>query len=237
MNSLFPEKSPQNSGALTNTFSFSLLIGLAAMGLVLGFGLLATHTAVFPVIGSWLGLGSKSAWYLTRSAGVVAYLLLAASTIWGLLLSTKMLKEIVPAALALAMHNILSWLALTFTGAHMLSLLFDNYYSYTPVDLVIPFIGPFKPGWVGLGVLGFYVMLVTTLSFYVRKQLGQKTWRKLHYLTFAAYAFVTIHGFMAGTDSSNPGMRMIYLGSTLIVLFLTNYRLLFARKGGKLAQS
>ncbi len=236
MNSLSPEKRTQTNDSLISTFLFSLLIGAVGGGLALGFGWVATETAVLPAIGSWLGLGSKATWYLTRSAGVVAYLLLAASTIWGLLLSTKLLKEIIPAALAMAMHNILSWLALTFTGAHMISLLFDDYFSYTPADLIIPFIGPFHPGWVGLGVLGFYVMLITTLSFYVRKQIGQKTWRKLHYLTFASYALVTIHGFMAGTDSSNPGMHLIYVGSTLIVLFLTNFRILFTHRAGRLAQ-
>jgi DMSO/TMAO reductase YedYZ heme-binding membrane subunit len=218
-------------------FLFSLILGLAAGGLLLGAGSVAAETAVFPQLGDWLGLGSKTAWYLTRSAGVVAYILLAASTIWGILLSSKIIKEAVPAALALATHNILSWLAIAFTGGHVISLLFDTYFSYTVADLLIPFIGPFRPGWVGMGVIAMYVMLLTTFSFYVRKQIGQKWWRRLHFLTFAAYALVTVHGFMAGTDSGNPGMRLMYVGSTLIVLFLTNYRLLFSARGRARASS
>jgi DMSO/TMAO reductase YedYZ heme-binding membrane subunit len=69
-------------------------------------------------------------------------------------------------------------------------------------------------------------MVLTSVSFYLRKQIGQKMWRQLHYLTFGAYLLGTFHGAMAGTDSGNPGMQFIYWGSGLTVLFLTLYRLL-----------
>ena len=69
-------------------------------------------------------------------------------------------------------------------------------------------------------------MLVTSISFSFRKQIGQKRWRQLHYLTFVAFLFATLHGAMAGTDSGNPGMTAMYWGSGILVLFLTNYRLL-----------
>jgi DMSO/TMAO reductase YedYZ heme-binding membrane subunit len=175
------------------------------------------------------GLPEKSAWYFTRSTGTVAYLLLAGSTVWGLLLSTKIIKETVPAALSLAMHNILSWLAVTFTGLHGLALLFDSYYAYGAKDLLIPFIGPYRPGAVGLGIFGFYLMVLTSVSFYWLKRLGQTWWRRLHYLTFAAFGLATVHGLMAGTDSGDPGMRGLYLGSVLLVFFLTVFRILAGR--------
>ena len=141
----------------------------------------------------------------------------------------------VPAALALAMHNILSWLAVLLTGLHALALLWDSFYTYTLADLTVPFVGPYRPGWVGLGIIGFYLMFLTSLSFNFRKQIGQKRWRQLHYATFAVYILATVHGAMAGTDSGNPGMQMLYWGSGLIVLFLTNYRMLVGR--GKTARA
>ncbi|MCA9934880.1 MAG: ferric reductase-like transmembrane domain-containing protein [Anaerolineales bacterium] len=206
---------------------FGLIVALIG-GSVLLVSLRFAMTAV-PVgsqISSILNVTSKTPWYFSRAAGTVAYLLLAGSTVWGLLLSSKIIKEAVPAALALAMHNILSWLAITLTGLHALALLFDTYYTYTLADLTIPFIGPYQPGWVGLGIIGLYAMLVTSISFSFRKQIGQKRWRQLHYLTFVAFLFATLHGAMAGTDSGNPGMTAMYWGSGILVLFLTNYRLL-----------
>ena len=189
-----------------------------------------TGTSIGTQLASLVNIDVKTPWYFSRSAGTVAYLLLAGSTIWGLLLSSKIIKETVPAALALAMHNILSWLAIVLTGFHALALLFDNYYTYTLADLTFPFIGPYKPGWVGLGIIGLYLMFTTSISFSFRKQIGQKRWRSLHYLTYVAFLFATIHGAMAGTDSVNPGLKAIYWGSGILVLFLTNYRILTGKK-------
>ena len=168
----------------------------------------------------------KASWYINRASGMVGYLLLALSTIWGLLLSTKLIKKVVPPMLSLAMHNYLSWTAVGFTVLHMIVLLFDSYYEYTVGDLLIPFTGPYSPTWVGMGTIGFYIMLATSASWYFRKQIGQNNWRRLHYLTFGAYGLSTIHGVMAGTDTSQ--LMPMYIGSVLIVVFLTAYRMITA---------
>jgi DMSO/TMAO reductase YedYZ heme-binding membrane subunit len=208
-------------------FLLSLLLGIIGGGIVMVTGwFLLTRTPLAAHLSTLLGITDKTPWYFSRSAGTVAYLLLVGSTVWGLLLSTKIIKEMVPAALVLAMHNILSWLAVAFTGVHALALMFDNYFTYTLPDLTVPFIGPYQPGWVGLGIIGFYLMLLTSISFQFRKQIGQKQWRRIHYLTYVVFILATIHGLMAGTDSGKPGMQVLYLGSGLLVFFLTSYRLL-----------
>jgi predicted ferric reductase len=211
------------------TLIFSLVVGVTGGLVVLGTGWLLVNTSAGATVVNALALTEKTPWYFTRSAGTVAYLLLAGSTIWGLMLSTKIIKEAVPAALALAMHNILSWLAVVLTGLHALALLWDSYYTYTLADLTIPFVGPYRPGWVGLGIIGFYLMFLTSLSFNFRKQIGQKRWRQLHYATFGVYILATLHGVVAGTDSGNLGMQVLYWGSGLSVLFLTNFRLLVGK--------
>lgn len=182
----------------------------------------------FPLILPQLSLGwlatSQAAWYLTRASGIVAYMLMAASTIWGLLLSTKLIKQVVPPALSLAMHNYLSWGAIGLSAFHAFVLLFDKYYSFSLIHLLVPFTGPYSPIWVGIGIIGFYIMLTTAGSFYFRKQIGQKRWRKLHYLTFAAFILTTLHSWTAGTD--HVQLAAMYLASGISVLFLTVYRVL-----------
>lgn len=190
-------------------------------------GLLISWWAI-PLVLPQLSLGwlatSQAAWYLTRASGIVSYLLMAASTIWGLLLSTKLLKQKVPPAVSLAMHNYLSWGAIGLSAFHAFLLLFDKYYTFSFIHLLIPFIGPYNPIWVGIGIIGFYIMLLTAGSFYFRKQIGQKRWRKLHYLTFAAFFLITWHGWTAGTD--HVQLAAMYLVSSFSVLFLTIYRIL-----------
>lgn len=173
----------------------------------------------------------KLPWYLSRVSGVVAYLLMSASTLWGLLLSTQLIKKSIPASVSFALHNSLSWAAIGLSLFHAVILLFDNYYTYTIADLLIPFQGPYKPLWVGVGTIGFYLILITSLSFYIRQWIGQKTWRWLHYLTFLAYIMTTIHAWMAGSDSGS--LSTIYFVSAVVVLFLTFYRVLSAITGKK----
>lgn len=209
-------------------FLASVLVGLAS-----GLGIFAAagpFLANMPFSDGLAVYGDKTAWYLTRSTGTVAYLLLSGATLWGLVLSSKIVQEVVPAALALALHNVLAWLAVALAGFHAFVLLFDSYYVYRLSDLLLPFMGPYRPLWVGLGIIGFYLALLTSASFSWRKWLGPKRWRALHSLTFVAYALVTVHGLTAGTDSPNPGMKVVYIGSSLLVLFLTTYRLLTASK-------
>ncbi|MCP4359444.1 MAG: hypothetical protein GY796_15645 [Chloroflexi bacterium] len=191
------------------------------MGLAIGWWaipLLLSHLSL-----GWLA-GSQAVWYLTRASGTVGYLLMAASIIWGLLLSTKLIKQAIPASISLAMHNYLSWSSIALTAFHAFLLLFDKYYTFNLFHLLVPFIGPYNPVGVGLGIIAFYIMLLTAGSFYFRKQIGQKRWRKLHYLTFAAFILATLHGWTAGTDSVQ--LATMYVASGLSVLFLTLYRIL-----------
>ena len=81
------------------TVVLSLILGVMGGLVILASGWLLTTTPVGAALAQTLAITEKTPWYFTRSAGTVAYLLLASSTIWGLLLSTKLLKDHIPAAL------------------------------------------------------------------------------------------------------------------------------------------
>ncbi len=170
--------------------------------------------------------GQTSAfWYMARSGGIVTYLLLWLSTVWGLTLSTKITDGLVPATIAYGLHEFLSIGAVLFGLIHSIVLLGDRYINFNLVQLAIPFLAPYEPFWTGLGTISLYLTAALTISFYVRKQIGQKVWRIMHYLAFATYGLALVHGLMAGSDSSLTALKLMYLGSGATVLFLTYYRL------------
>lgn len=169
-------------------------------------------------------INNETIWYLVRASGTVAYFFLAASTIWGLFISSKFLKNRVPGQLSLAMHNYLSWVAIGLTGLHAVLLLFTGFLDYTVVNLLVPFTGPFSPVWVGLGIIGMYLMLLTTITFYMRSRIGYRSFHAIHYLTYAAFVLALLHSWFAGTDTT--ALEIVYLSSALLVFFLTVYRLL-----------
>ena len=170
--------------------------------------------------------GETSAyWYMSRGAGLISYLLLWGAAVWGLLVSTKVAKDWIPAAFSVGLHEFLSLAALAFAGLHALALLGDRYIGFSLVDIIYPFAASYRPGWVGLGQLGFYLSAALTLSFYVRKRIGPKTWRSLHYFTFLAYTLVVVHSLTSGTDTRSLPVQAMYLGTGAILVFLIYYRL------------
>lgn len=171
--------------------------------------------------------GETSAyWYMSRVSALLGYLFLWGSMFWGLLLSTKIIKSSLSPVLTFGMHQFLSLLGLGFAFFHAVILLGDRYIAFNLSDILIPFNASYEPIWAGIGTISLYLYAVITLSFYLRKHIGQKMWRTLHYLTFITYLMVVAHGLLVGTDSSLNVMRLMYLASAAGILFLSYYRIL-----------
>ncbi len=165
-------------------------------------------------------------WYVTRAAGLMGYFLIWLSTIWGLVVSSKILDKVVERAFTYDFHEFLSWLGLAFIGVHVSVLMVDKYLPYSIWQVLIPFLSPYRPLWVGLGVIAFYLSLLVTITFYLKSRIGASAFRKMHYLSFIAYFGSTLHGIYAGTDSVLPMANLLYKGTLLITLFLTVYWLI-----------
>jgi DMSO/TMAO reductase YedYZ heme-binding membrane subunit len=174
-------------------------------------------------------------WYTTRISALLSYLALSASTIYGLLLSTKLLDRVAHRPVSFTLHQDLAGIGIALALVHAAVLMIDRSVPYTPFEVVIPFAGPYRPLWVGIGQLTMGLALVVMLSFYVRKRLGTRAWRSIHYLSFAAFVGATVHGLMAGSDTSAGWVYAGYLTLTVVVVFLATYRIVLAvgaRKGG-----
>ncbi len=167
---------------------------------------------------------TKLAWHLVRSSGIVAYVLLLGSTLWGLFISAQVVKDWSPGVVSMTLHSTISWLALIIGLIHALLLLFD-YFAYTVGDLFVPFTGPYRPEAVGLGTLAFWLIVIVTLSFPLKKRLGHKLWKRLHYVSYAAFVMVSAHSLFAGTEGTNLGLRLLIGVGILLVALLLGIRI------------
>jgi len=97
---------------------------------------------------------------------------------------------------------------------------------------LIPFLSPYRPFWVGVGIIAFYLSLLVTVTYYLRAKIGMATFRKIHYLSLVSYVGATLHGLYAGTDSVLPIANLLYKGTFLVTFFLIIYWvvLLYLRK-------
>jgi hypothetical protein len=85
---------------------------------------------------------------------------------------------------------------------------------------------------VGLGQLAFYAWIIVVLSFYVRKSIGPRVWRAIHYVNFATYLMGLSHGIFSGTDSGAVWAGWYYWLSALSLLGLGLYRVYDAKLKG-----
>ena len=174
---------------------------------------------------SLTGTDPKVFWYLSRATAFVSLTLLWLSMALGLGMTNKMARLWPGAPAAFAIHEYVSLLGLALALFHALILLGDRYVNFSVVQIFMPFSTlEYRPTWTGIGQLAFYLWLIVALSFYVRSVIGQKTWRAIHYLSFALYLMGLAHGLFAGTDSKAIWAHWYYWISTGSLLFLFVYR-------------
>lgn len=169
------------------------------------------------------GEAPKAYWYLSRATAFASLSLLWLSMALGMGITNKMARTWPGAAAAFAMHEYVSLLGLAFAVFHAVVLLGDHYINFTPLQLLVPFSTvDYRPLWVGIGQIGFYVWLIVALTFYIRSLIGQKTWRVVHYLSFAMYIMGLYHGLFSGTDVNAPWAQYYYWisGGSLLFLFV-----------------
>lgn len=168
-------------------------------------------------------------WIVIRGSGLVAYGLLASSTIWGLMVSTKVFGRAVNAKRLTWFHESLGLGALIATAVHMVALTMDRYVAFGWIDVLVPGIATWNSVAVALGVTAFYGLAVVAPSFYIKDIIGQKAWRAIHFLAFGTFMSALIHGVLAGTDKNNPLVTGMYIGTGVIVVGLLAVRIMQQR--------
>jgi sulfoxide reductase heme-binding subunit YedZ len=199
-----------------------------AVGIVLGS---TGPSAIHGLAEAWSSNRAILPWVFERLFAFLAYGAMTGSVVYGLLLSTKILDTIAHRPISFALHQDLASIGLGFAAIHGTLLALDSSIPFTLAQIAVPGLAPYAPLAVALGQVTLYLMAVVVGSFYLRRRIGQRTWRALHYLTFLAFVGATIHGIAAGTDSATPGAWWLYVGSTTAVVFLLTYRIALSIAG------
>lgn len=176
-------------------------------------------------------------WILARAGGLTAYLLLTSSVVAGLVLKSRPFGARVKPASVTDVHRFLASLALLALAVHGGGLLLDRTVPTDLLGLVVPGRVPYRPVWTAVGVVAAEAMVAVYASFSVRKHIGVRTWRRLHWLTYGLFAAATVHGLLAGSDSSARWAQSTYVCSVGIVAFATAWRALVPAQRGRPTRS
>jgi sulfoxide reductase heme-binding subunit YedZ len=175
---------------------------------------------------SYTDPGQHLFWIASRAFGVVALVFVAVSVGMGLAMAMRSAKG--PGAMARlkTLHEATALTALLAIVAHGLVLLGDTYLRPGLAGIAIPFAMAHAQLWTGLGVIAGWLAALLGLTFYVRRWIGPKLWRRMHRWTLAVYALAVVHTFGAGTDSGSVWLLIIVAATVAPLTVMAAMRLL-----------
>ena len=165
-------------------------------------------------------------WFASRAVGIVAIALLAVSVALGLAMSGRLGRRPGLPAKLKRFHEASTLVTLGLVVAHAGLLLADGYLRPGLAGITLPFQLSYRPFFTGIGIIGGWLALILGLSFYVRRWIGVKTWRRLHRFTLLVYVLALGHVVGAGTDGRTTWMLVLLTILTAPIVFAFTYRML-----------
>ncbi len=153
--------------------------------------------------------GPSAYWYLARGTGVVALLLLSAAVVLGVLDVQRFTARRWPRFVVDRLHRDVSLLVLAVLAVHIVTSVLDSFAPITLLDAFVPLTSAYRPLWLGLGALAFDVLLAVAITSMVRRRLGYRAWRAIHWLAYASWPVAVLHGLGTGSDVKQVWMLAI----------------------------
>ena len=170
-------------------------------------------------------------WYFGRGSGLVALVLFTIVVALGIgARSGRPIPgagsgTLLPRFAVNLLHRNAALLAAVFLGGHVVSLYFDPYAQLRFVDLVLPFAGQHRPFWLGLGTLALDMALAIVVTSLLRRRIGARAWRVVHWLAYLCWPIALLHGLQTGTDGGTWWLRAIACLCAAVVLAAVAWRL------------
>jgi DMSO/TMAO reductase YedYZ heme-binding membrane subunit len=162
--------------------------------------------------------GPSVDWYLTRSTGAVALLLLSVAVALGIADVRRWSTPAWPRFVVDALHRNVSLLALVFLALHILTAVLDSFASISPVAAFVPFVGSYRPFWLGLGAVAFDLLLAVALTSLLRRRVGPTVWRATHWLVYACWPVALLHTLGTGSDVQSAWLLALSVACLALVL-------------------
>lgn len=169
-------------------------------------------------------------WFLSRASGIVSWGLLSASIVWGVLLSTRLMRPVDRPAWLLDLHKWFAALSIIGVGVHLGSLVADSYVDFGWRELFVPMASQWQPGPVAWGVISAYLLIAVQLSSLAMKKIPRRWWRAIHLTSYAMFALASVHSFTAGTDATNQYFLIFGVMIITLVAMMTVIRVIYAAR-------
>jgi len=153
--------------------------------------------------------GPSTLWYVTRGTGAVTLVVLTASVVLGIAQTRDWRLGGASLFAVGALHRTLSLFAVALLGVHIVTTLLDPFPRIAVLAAVVPFASPYRKFWLGLGAIAADLLLALVVTSLVRRRLGYKAWRGIHWFAYACWPVALLHGLGTGSDGRTSWMLLL----------------------------
>jgi sulfoxide reductase heme-binding subunit YedZ len=168
---------------------------------------------------------SQLTWFLTRASGVVALALLTLSMVLGIGASTRLSSARWPRFVTQGLHRNISLYVLVLLALHVIVAVLDDYVTITVQESLVPFIGTYRPVWMGLGTLASDLVIAMIVTSLLRQRIGYETWRAVHWTSYMCWPLAVVHGLGTGSDVRKLWSVGFTLACVALVLLALAWRI------------
>ena len=174
-------------------------------------------------------MSSEALWALGRGNGVVALAFMTLSVVLGIGVRSGRPLFTLPRFGIADVHRFVALAATLLVALHMGLLFLDPYAKLRLIDFVVPFLGAYRPLWQGLGTVAFDVLLVVIITSLLRRRLGLRIFRAVHWTTYLLWPIAMAHSLGNGTDTGRAwflgfaGVCALMVAVTLVWRLRANF--------------
>lgn len=215
--------SPVGFGLLLVLFSVAVLFAAA---IVLAPESSAAGT---PIPGSPLDAYDKGVSYdmgvhkIARVAALIAYVLMVATVVLGVLLRLRVMQRAVNRATFYGAHMTLALSAMIFGAIHGATFLYQPIWRIGGRELTVPFSGGVQRVPVGFGILGTELAIAVGCSVWLQRRLGYHRWLRAHQFAYPAFALIWLHVFLVHPEPRHLNLVSVGVATgagTVLLAFL-----------------
>lgn len=196
----------------------------------LGAMLMTTVPSALEAIGS---PDAPMLWWLARASGLVGYLALFFTMLFGVFVSARGAGGLLHSATAVDLHKGWALAALLATAVHVLAVVANTHAGVGATAALVPFASSRLRGPVALGSLAMWGLILVGLSSVLAKRHSPTTWRAIHATAFGTFLLSLVHAATAGTDTTSPLVRIGYAATIVTLVGAIIQRILLARAAGR----
>src|ERR1700733_1986612 len=169
-------------------------------------------------------------WYMSRATGIVALVLLTAVFVLGIAVRGKSTLPGLPRFGTTELHRNISLLAVAFVAVHVLTAVLDSFVHIPLLAAVVPFSSGYERLWLGVGAVGFDLMLALILPSLLRGRLNPRLWRAIHLTAYLCWPIALVHSVFASKDLRQFPMMFIAIASVVLIIAAVAWRVVHAAR-------